>query len=87
AALTHSNAEDAGRAVPDVEDLTSAIAAVLPSTAELPPAPASAREARKRTAEPAHPLGTDRAAAMQTPCKSRETRPRGIAAPTLTPTP
>lgn len=63
AALAYSNAEDAGRAVPKLEDIKAAIADVLPVAAELPPK-AAPRASRTRPASP-----------MQTPCTARESRP------------
>lgn len=63
AALARSNAEDAGRAMPNFEDIKAAIADVLPTAAEVPETSAP----RKSRSRPESPL--------QVACKPRETRP------------
>ncbi|MEQ1853274.1 MAG: AAA family ATPase [Chthoniobacteraceae bacterium] len=77
AALTYSNAADAGRAIPNLEDIKAAIADVLPTATALPgPAPA---RSRKCSASPA-PLRTSLESPLQTSCNARETRSPGIGA-------
>ena len=63
AALARFNAEKAGRAMPNFEDIKTAIADVLPNAAKLPEISAP----RKSRSRPESPL--------QVVCKTRETRP------------